>query len=142
MLPVPDGRLGVGATVPIETPGLNMKPVSIIQRSLGLLILCVMSVSVGESKEPADSLDGVPFVSARAWAIAEGQSGKLLWSSQADMPLKAASTTKIMCAWIVLELARNDPRVLEETVTFSQLADDTEKNQIGGRRTEHDIPGI
>ena len=96
-----------------------------------LLILGCLLLSDAFAKEPADSLEGPPFVSARAWAIGDSQTGELLWSSQADLPLKAASTTKIMCAWIVLELARNDPQVLAETVTFSQLADETAGSTSG-----------
>ena len=34
-----------------------------------------------------------------------------------------ASTTKIMTAWIVLELAREEPELLNETVTISEVAD-------------------
>ena len=31
------------------------------------------------SKAPADRLDGPPFVSAKAWAVADGKTGKVLW---------------------------------------------------------------
>ena len=41
------------------------------------------------------------------------------------MPRKSASTTKMMCAYVILELARTEPAVLDEIVTFSQLADET-----------------
>ena len=30
-------------------------------------------------KQPADSLDGPPFVTSRAWAIADGRTGSVLW---------------------------------------------------------------
>jgi D-alanyl-D-alanine carboxypeptidase (penicillin-binding protein 5/6) len=72
-----------------------------------------------------DSLDGPPFVSCRAWAVADGETGKLLWGHDAATPLKAASTTKMMCAHVVLTLAQKDPAVLDEIVTFSAYADKT-----------------
>ena len=77
------------------------------------------------SRQPADSLDGPPFVSCKAWAIADGQSGKLLWESSGNKSLDMASTTKIMTAYIVLSLARQSPDVLDETVIFSERADQT-----------------
>src|SRR5207253_442202 len=36
-----------------------------------------------------------------------------------------ASTSKIMTAWIVLQLAAADPKVLDQVVTFSERADKT-----------------
>ncbi len=75
--------------------------------------------------QTADSLDGPPFVSCKAWAIADGQSGKLLWEFKGDEPRDMASTTKIMTAYVVLSLARQSPDVLGETVIFSERADKT-----------------
>ncbi len=66
-----------------------------------------------------------PEVTAQAWAILDGQSGQLLAGQAADERRKTASTTKVMCALVVLQLAEKDPRVLEEIVTFSKLADET-----------------
>jgi D-alanyl-D-alanine carboxypeptidase (penicillin-binding protein 5/6) len=77
------------------------------------------------SRQPADSLDGPPFVSCKAWAIADGRNGKLLWESNGDKSLDMASTTKIMTAYIVFSLARQSPDVLDETVIFSERADNT-----------------
>ena len=77
------------------------------------------------SIEPADSLDGPPIVSCKAWAITEGSSGKLLWGHDVSKPLHAASTTKVMCAYVVLQLAEDNPAVMDEVVTFSELADKT-----------------
>src|SRR5262245_12126897 len=76
-------------------------------------------------KAPAEKLDGPPVVSAKAGAIADGKTGKLLWGSQETTPLAIASTTKIMTAWIVLSLAAEDAKVLDEVVTFSERADKT-----------------
>ncbi|MCW5555559.1 MAG: D-alanyl-D-alanine carboxypeptidase [Verrucomicrobiae bacterium] len=73
----------------------------------------------------AEDLNAPPPVTAQAWAIADGRTGELLWGLNADEPRKAASTTKMMCAFVILELAAQQPAVLDEVVTFSQLADDT-----------------
>jgi D-alanyl-D-alanine carboxypeptidase len=67
-----------------------------------------------------------PATTSHAWAIAEGSTGKIIASKNGDEPVKSASTTKVMCALVVLELAKQDPAVLDEVVTFSKLADDTE----------------
>jgi D-alanyl-D-alanine carboxypeptidase (penicillin-binding protein 5/6) len=77
------------------------------------------------TKQKADDLTGPPFVSAKAWGIADGKTGKLLWGANEDVPRKSASTTKIMTAWIVMEMAKNDPKILDEIVTYSKLADQT-----------------
>jgi D-alanyl-D-alanine carboxypeptidase (penicillin-binding protein 5/6) len=72
-----------------------------------------------------------PEVSAKAWAIADGQTGKLLWGHDANVPMKSASTTKMMCAHVILKLAAQQPAVLDETVTFSALADNTPGSTAG-----------
>jgi D-alanyl-D-alanine carboxypeptidase (penicillin-binding protein 5/6) len=76
-------------------------------------------------KSPPDSLDGPPFVTCKAWAIVDGKSGELLAGDEEDVRRDPASTTKIMTAYLVLSLAKKDSRVLKETVTFSERADDT-----------------
>ncbi|MEI4902569.1 hypothetical protein Q8G48_28940, partial [Klebsiella pneumoniae] len=78
------------------------------------------SAARAQEKKPADSLDGPPFVTAKAWAIADGKTGELLWGAQESAPRPIASTTKIMTAWVVLQLAAADPKVLDETVTISE----------------------
>jgi serine-type D-Ala-D-Ala carboxypeptidase (penicillin-binding protein 5/6) len=92
--------------------------------ALTLLAACAVG-SLAGAKEPADNLKGPPFVTAQAWAIADGRTGELLWGMDEDVPAKAASTTKIMCAWVVLQLAHEDPAVLDEEVIFSELAANT-----------------
>ncbi len=89
-----------------------------------------------ETKQPADGLTGPPFVSAKSWAIADGKTGKLLWGHNEEVPRKSASTTKMMTAWIVLEMARENPDILKETVTYSKLADDTTGSTSGIRAGE------
>ncbi len=76
-------------------------------------------------KATADPLNGPPFVSAKAWAVTDGKSGKLLWGGSADEVRPMASTSKIMTAWVVLRLAATDPKVLEEVVTYSERAAQT-----------------
>jgi D-alanyl-D-alanine carboxypeptidase (penicillin-binding protein 5/6) len=75
-------------------------------------------------------------VSARAWAIADGGTGEVLWGLNEDEPRKTASTTKIMCAWVVIQLAAADASVLDEVVTFSRLADATGGSTAGVREGE------
>jgi D-alanyl-D-alanine carboxypeptidase (penicillin-binding protein 5/6) len=69
--------------------------------------------------------DGPPQVSAKAWAIADGATGKVLWGFKEAEPRAIASTTKVMTACVVLRLAVDDPKVLDDIVTFSERADAT-----------------
>jgi D-alanyl-D-alanine carboxypeptidase (penicillin-binding protein 5/6) len=76
-------------------------------------------------KAPTDPLEGPPFVTAKAWAVADGKTGKLLWGDHASEARPIASTTKILTAWVVLQLAADDAKVLDEVVVFSERADGT-----------------
>ena len=87
-----------------------------------LLLLLVPAWGFAQPKAPADRLDGPPFVTAKAWAVADGQTGKLVGGFKEADRRPMASTTKIMTAHLVLELAAKDPKVLEEVVTFSERA--------------------
>lgn len=91
----------------------------------GAAVVLLLCLSQTHAVDPPDALDGPPFVSCQAWAVVDGRTGDLLWGHEPDAARKAASTTKMMCAYVILELARHEPGVLEEMVTFSQLADDT-----------------
>ncbi|MAT68652.1 MAG: hypothetical protein CMJ58_03935 [Planctomycetaceae bacterium] len=73
---------------------------------------------------PADALDGPPFVTCKAWSILDADTGERLFGDNDDAPLDMASTTKIMTAYVVINYAADHPDVLEETITFSQRADD------------------
>ncbi len=84
----------------------------------------------------ADPLDGPPVVTCKAWAIADGKTGKPLWGKNEAQRLDVASTTKIMTAYIVCELARKNPAVLDEVVTFSERADQTPGSTSGVRAGE------
>jgi D-alanyl-D-alanine carboxypeptidase (penicillin-binding protein 5/6) len=76
-------------------------------------------------KEPADALDGPPFVSCKAWAIGDAATGEVLWGADQNKAVDIASTTKIMTAYLVLDYAQKHPEALVETLTFSKRADDT-----------------
>ncbi|MEQ8847702.1 serine hydrolase [Botrimarina sp.] len=75
--------------------------------------------------EPADPLDGPPVVTCKAYAIADGDTGEVLWGYNDAEPRDPASTTKIMTAYTVLKLAEKDPSVLDEEIVFTKAADDT-----------------
>ena len=75
---------------------------------------------------PRDPLTGPPFLVCRAWAVADAQTGKVLWESRSSEVFDAASTTKIMTAFVILKLAEEKPKVLDELVVFSDRADKTD----------------
>ncbi len=83
------------------------------------------------SKQPADPLDGPPFTTSAAWAVADGKTGATLWGHDEGGHREPASTTKIMTALVVLRLARADAKVLDEVVTFSERADQTPGSTAG-----------
>lgn len=76
-------------------------------------------------KSPADALEGPPFVTAKAWAVVDGTTGEFLAGGNEDEKRDPASTTKIMTAYLVCELAEKEPAVLDEVITFSERADNT-----------------
>jgi D-alanyl-D-alanine carboxypeptidase (penicillin-binding protein 5/6) len=82
-------------------------------------------------RQPPDPSTGPPFVTCQAWAIVDGKTGQFLWGEQADEPLDMASTTKIMTGLLVVRLAKANPNILNETVTFSQRADETSGSTTG-----------
>lgn len=94
-------------------------------------------------RAPADSLDGPPIVSAKAWAIHDGKTGAFLWGSRESEPLTMASTTKIMTARIVLGLAAANAKALDEIVVVSARAAKTggssAKIQEGDRYAAKDL---
>lgn len=75
--------------------------------------------------QPRDALTGPPFLACQAWAVADAQTGKVLWESQAAKVCDTASTTKIMTAHLVLKQAESNAKVLDELVVFSDRADKT-----------------
>lgn len=95
-----------------------------------LLVILVCSVSAfaqapvkeAPKKRPLDPLSGPPVVSAKAWAILNAKTGKFINQSNEKTPLPIASTTKVMTAWVVLQLAEKDPKVLDEVLTVTERA--------------------
>jgi D-alanyl-D-alanine carboxypeptidase (penicillin-binding protein 5/6) len=81
-------------------------------------------------------LDGPPIVSVRAWAIADGDTGEILWEQEGGRRLPMASTTKMMTALLVARLAKRDASVLEEKVLVSKSADETRGSSAGIREGE------
>jgi D-alanyl-D-alanine carboxypeptidase (penicillin-binding protein 5/6) len=75
--------------------------------------------------EPADTPNGMPIVSCKAWAIADAVSGKLLAGHRQNEPLDIASTTKIMTSLLIARELDSEPELLQETITFSKRADNT-----------------
>ncbi|QEH38482.1 D-alanyl-D-alanine carboxypeptidase DacD precursor [Aquisphaera giovannonii] len=88
------------------------------------------------AKKPADPLDGPPFTTAKAWAVADGRTGRLILGHEAETPLEMASTTKMMTALLVARLAADDPKALGEAIVFSRRADRTPGSTSGVREGE------
>jgi D-alanyl-D-alanine carboxypeptidase (penicillin-binding protein 5/6) len=74
------------------------------------------------ARSPADAPGGPPVVSAKAWAVADGATGAVLWGDNQTAARPIASTTKIMTAWVVLRAAADDAAALDQVVTFSDRA--------------------
>src|SRR5207247_1078729 len=55
----------------------------------------------------------------------DAKSGKLVAGHHEADKLDMASTTKMMTAYIVSQLAKDDPKLLAEEITFSEAADKT-----------------
>src|ERR1041385_524298 len=98
--------------------------VRVVWPVLAACVFCMPARGVGQvtsteappPKAAADSLDGPPFVSAKAWVIVDGKTGKVLWGSNETEARPMASTSKIMTAWIVLRLAATDATILDEVI--------------------------
>ena len=82
---------------------------------------------------PGEPLNGPPVVSCRAWAVGDGETGRLLSGHRADERLDNASTTKLMTAWLIARVAERDPDILVESVTFSDHAAGTIGSSAGLR---------
>lgn len=90
------------------------------------LFLAMSAVTQAIADKPAEDLAAPPVVTAKSWLIADLDSGRELAAHLPDEPRKAASTTKIMCAFVVLEQAQKHPGVLDEWVMISKLAAGTD----------------
>lgn len=72
-----------------------------------------------------DPLDGPPVVTCTAWIAVNAADGTPVGGHDTDRRLDFASTTKMMTAWLVVQLAQRDPAVLDEVLTMSTRADET-----------------
>ncbi|HTI49630.1 MAG TPA: D-alanyl-D-alanine carboxypeptidase family protein, partial [Planctomycetaceae bacterium] len=82
------------------------------------------SVTTGDlpAMRPRDALIGPPFVTCRNWVVADAASGTLIGESDSGSAVDVASTTKIMTAYVILELVRTEGKLLDQPVTFSDRA--------------------
>ncbi len=87
-------------------------------------------------KLPRDPVTGPPIVSAKAWSAGDLATGRILGHEKGDERLPMASTTKVMTALVVSNIAAKDPQRLEEIVEFSQRADRTGGTTSGVRAGE------
>ena len=88
------------------------------------------------TKTPPDDPNGQPIVTAKAWAIADVDSGKILWGDNQDKELDIASTTKIMTAYLAMKFCEQRPEILNEKIVFSSRADATVGSTSGLRTGE------
>jgi D-alanyl-D-alanine carboxypeptidase (penicillin-binding protein 5/6) len=87
--------------------------------------LCTLFMLPALSSHCMEDLEAPPVTTCRAWAIADAASGRVVASENGDEGQKSASTTKTMCALVVLNLAQAEAAVLEETISVSKLAAST-----------------
>lgn len=87
-------------------------------------------------KSAADQLDGVPFVTAKAWVIVDAENANVIAGENHQAARPMASTTKLMTAMVLSELAKHDADLWQQTITFSQRADETKGSTAAVRAGE------
>lgn len=103
---------------------------------------------------PHDDLpNGIPYTSCKAWLVghlppihqppsidahptADEPLSTILGSHRPDEKLEIASTTKMMTAWMVADLASHSPAILDERIEFSRRADETPGSACTARAGE------
>jgi len=92
--------------------------------ALAALAACSLPLLADEPPGPlpAEDLSGPPVVTAKAWAVAEGESGEILAGEEVETAFKTASTTKMMTCLVVLKRIEADPEAAEAWVEFSEYA--------------------
>lgn len=122
---------------------LRTRTVGIIAGLFALLLASAPLRAQQAAKEKPEDLNAPPLVSAAAWAIADGKTGKLLWGGNETTRRAMASTTKIMTALLVLELAAAEAKILDEVVVVSEKAaktgGSTAKIEAGDRYPVRDL---
>lgn len=76
-------------------------------------------------KLPLEPIDGPPVVTCKAWAFVDAETGETLATDKGDEIRDPASITKLMTAYVIFKHAEQHGEVFNQTVTFSQRADDT-----------------
>ncbi len=89
---------------------------------LAVLALVLIAPAAPSRQPPAPAPVPPDGVAAKAWAVVDGKTGKLLWGFHEDEARPIASTTKIMTAWIILQRVDKDPKWLDEEIRFSERA--------------------
>lgn len=92
------------------------------RRDLTLGGTALLSTTPTWAKSLADEAAYRAQITARGWAVAEAQTGRVVASHELDTPLKSASITKTMTALLVAELSAAHPEILGEVVIFSEAA--------------------
>lgn len=126
----------------------NLEPTGVVSaetwKALGPLLLkddeIVVDVDATNREalpvKSADPLAGPPFVTAKAWAIGDAKTGRILWQDNGSESRDFASTTKVMTAWLVLQEAAKETVILDEVITFSADADKTPGSTSGVKTGE------
>ncbi len=83
------------------------------------VLLVLLGLLIGHRGDPPEG------IAAKAWAVADGKTGKLLAGFHEAEARPIASTTKVMTALLVLELAGKNAKVLDEEIVFSERAAQT-----------------
>jgi serine-type D-Ala-D-Ala carboxypeptidase (penicillin-binding protein 5/6) len=86
------------------------------------LPLTMLAAAVYQADEAPTVAAPPAGIAAKAWAILDGKTGKPLWGFHETEARPIASTTKIMTAWIILQRADKDPKLLDEEIRFSERA--------------------
>lgn len=93
-------------------------------------IICLAGSVWVYGEESSEEGDGLSGLYARAAALADGETGRILWGENEDEPMAMASTTKIMTCLVALENAE-----LSDTVNISEYAasmPDVQLNAVAG----------
>lgn len=89
--------------------------------------------------DPADPLEGPPFVTCKGWVLLDGETGEVLADRDGYQPLPMASTTKMMTAYLAFQSIAAEPELADSIVTFSKRADQT-IGSTSGVRTGEQLP--
>src|SRR5918999_1770471 len=118
-----------------DFPSLNLEPPEIMRIRTTLVVAAILL-----SPTPALAQDGEapPPLNMQSGILVEADSGKVLWSKEAEQPRPPASLAKILTGLIILERVDLDERVV---ITDDMLAVDGTKTgvQPGWRVTVRDL---